>query len=162
MIEMKALGLAAAMVMACLPTALAQTISLPYQIAEIRHSDTAFCEVVVQTVEKDSSVEGYALVVGVNAKQSTKKIREGVVKDSAAKGAELCKVVSGKINYDPSGGKAVWEMIGLQEKPEGTCVVQLPKDVAFDGPVRVKVQLIALSGGKWIDKSKLLEKTLKP
>ena len=160
--EMKALALATAMTIASLPTAFAQTVGFPFQIAEIRRGDKAFCEIVVQAVEKDTSVEGYALVVGINSRHSTRKIREGVVKDAAAKGAELCTVVSGKVNEDPSGGKAVWEMIGLQDKPEGTWTVELPGDTTFKSSVRVKAQLVALSGGKWIEKSKLLEKTLKP
>jgi hypothetical protein len=162
MTRMKTLALAAAMTLACLPAAHAQTVSFPFQIAEIRRGDKTFCEVVIQAVEKDASVEGYALVVGINSRHSTKKMREGILKDAAAKGVELCKVVSGKVNEDPSGGKAIWEMIGMQDKPEGTCAVELPSDTTFKGSVKVKAQLIALSGGKWIEKSRLVEKTLKP
>ena len=135
---------------------------MPYQITEIRHADKGFCEVVVQSVGADTPVEGYVLVVGVNSKQTIKRIREAVIKDAAAKGAELCKVISGKLNQEPGGATAVWEMIGLQDKPEGACRVELPDKVELEKPLHVKAQLIALSGGKWIDKSKPLEKTLKP
>jgi hypothetical protein len=160
--ELKTLALAVAMTLWSLPAAFSQTADLPFRITEIRRGDKAFCEVVIESAGNDAPVEGYVLVVGVNAGHSIKQIREGIVKDAAAKGAELCKVVSGKLSHDAAGATAVWEMVGLRDKPEGTCRVELPDDADLKKPIRVKAQLIALSGGKWIEKSKLLEKTLKP
>ena len=108
-------------------------------------------------------VEGYALVVGINAKHSIKQIKEGVVKDAAAKGAELCKVVSGKINQELSGGEGG---LGV-DRLAGQAGRDLRRRTAqrhrrSKGRWHVKAQLLALSSGKWIEKSKLLEKTLKP
>ncbi len=165
----KIVALAAALVLASALTASSQVTTLPFQIAEIRRSEKAFCEVVVEIAdkdaagtEKDARIEGYALVVGINTKQVPRRIREGVLKDAAAKGADLCKTVSGKTYEDPTGGKAVWELIGTGDKAEGTCVVQLPSDIAYKAAVRVKAQLVALSGGKWIEKSRPFERTIKP
>ncbi len=159
---MKTLALTIALATLCVAPAFSQTANLPFQITEIRRGDKAFCEVVVKSAGNDTPVEGYVLVVGVNAKHSIKQIREGIIKDAAAKGAELCKVVSGKLSHEPSGAAAVWEMIGLGDKPEGTCSVQLPDNADVRKPIRVKAQLMALANGKWVEKSKMLEKTLKP
>jgi hypothetical protein len=160
--QIKRIALSIVLAAAILPPALSQTISFPLQITEIRRGEKVFCEVVVDGEAKDNSAEGYALVVGINTKQSIKRIRDGVVKDASAKGAELCKVVSGKVNQEPISGKAVWMMIGLQDKPAGSCGVPLPDDITYKGPVHVKAQVVAWSDGKWIEKSKLFERTIKP
>jgi len=159
---MKTLALTLAALTALLPAGSARTVNRPFQIAEIRPGDQVFCEVVVKSGDKDTTVEGYALVVGINSERSLKGIREGVVKAATAKGAELCQVVSGTVNQDRSGTKAVWELIGLKDKPEGTWRVELPDDMTFKKAVRVKVQLVALADGAWVEKSRPLEKTLKP
>jgi hypothetical protein len=160
--RMKTLAIAVALAAAFLPTAFSQTAELPLEIVEIRHGEKAFCEIVVKGVNKDTPVEGYAMVVGINAAQSLKKIREGAIKEASVKGAELCKVISGTVSQGATGGKAIWELIGLQDKPEGTCVVKVPDDIAPAKAVRVKAQLVALVDGKWIEKSKPVEKMIRP
>ena len=159
---MKTPALTVAVLTALLPSAFAQTAHPPFQIAEIRPGDKVFCEVVVKGGEKDAAVEGYALVVGINSERPLRQIREGVIRDASAKGAELCRSVSGTMNQDRSGGKAVWEMIGLKEQARGDLAGRIAGRHRLQKAVRVKVQLVALAGGTWVEKSRPAEKLLKP
>jgi len=120
-----------------------------------------YCEVVIEGRAADPA-EGYALVVGVNSTHPFSKIRAGVIENASAKDADLCKVISGTVKRAPSGALAVWEMIGLADKPAGVCPVMIPDEVDMNKMVRVKAQLFAYANGKWIEQSKPFEKAFKP